>query len=349
MFWFDIFIKHFQCVRVKTTSMSLDIIKNNLDNTIDTVDFLPIERAHKGKVRESFDLANGDRAIVVTDRISAFDYILGTVPFKGQVLNEIAYWWFKKVGELGVKHHIIDKPDPSVSLVKKAKPLPVEIVIRGYLTGTTKTSSWYAYENLDRKICGIEMPEGMKKNQKFDKPIITPTTKPEVGHDEEISREEIISQGLVSEEIYAKAEEYAYKMFELGQKLAAERGLILVDTKYEMGIDSDGELIVIDEVHTPDSSRYWIADTYQERFEKGEEPQSLDKEFVRRGLVDRGIDIQADPDTYDGSRFLDDELRVQASEKYIELFEKITGEKFVFPDQSKKVQDRIKDNLAKYL
>jgi phosphoribosylaminoimidazole-succinocarboxamide synthase len=267
----------------------------------------------------------------VSDRVSAFDFILGTIPFRGQVLNQIAAWWFQKL-EGVVPHHFVRMPDPNISLVKNAKPLPVEIIVRGYLTGSTKTSSWYAYEHLNREICGLTMPAGMKKNQVFAAPIITPTTKPTVGHDEPVSREQIIERGLVSEKIYAQAEKYALKMFALGQKVAKERGLILVDTKYEMGLDDAGNLMVIDEVHTPDSSRYWIAETYEERFKAGKEPDSLDKEFVRRMLIDNGINISADPSTYDGTKFLDDPLRMAASEKYIQLYEKVTGEKFQFPE-----------------
>ncbi len=298
---------------------------------------------HSGKVRESFVLPNGNRAIVVSDRVSAFDLVWGTIPFKGQVLNQIAAWWFRKLDGV-VPHHLIDVPDPNISLVKNVKTLPVEIIVRGYLTGSTKTSSWYAYQNLDRIICGIEMSEGMKKNQKFEAPIITPTTKPEHGHDEAITREEIISQGLVPEDVYAKAEEYALTMFALGQKVAAERGMILVDTKYEMGIDADGNLIVIDEVHTPDSSRYWVADTYEDRFNNGEEPEGLDKEFVRAMLVKKGVDPGADPETFDVSGYLDDEIRTFAAEKYIQLYEKMTGEPFVFPEDLN-AKERIEKTL----
>ena len=306
-------------------------IQKALKSTVNEISFPEAVSHHKGKVRESFVLPDNKRAIVVSDRVSAFDFVLGTIPFKGQVLNQIAAWWFKKLDGV-VPHHLLDVPDSNISLVKNAKTLPVEIIVRGYLTGSTKTSSWYAYQNSNRMICGIEMPAGMKKNQKFDTPIITPTTKPESGHDEALSREEIFKRNLVSKEIYEQAEAYALKMFALGQKVAAERGLILVDTKYEMGLDDAGNLMVIDEVHTPDSSRYWIADSYKAHFDVGEEPDSLDKEFVRRMLVANGIDISADPDTYDGSKYLTDDLRTAAAEKYIQLYEKMTGESFIFPE-----------------
>ncbi len=323
-------------------------IQSALASTVNKIKFPQAQSHHSGKVRESFVLNENLRAIVVSDRISAFDLVLGTVPFKGQVLNQIAAWWFRRLDGI-IPHHLVDVPDPNISLVENVKPLPVEIIVRGYLTGSTQTSSWYAYQNLDRMICGIEMPEGMKKNQAFDSAIITPTTKPEVGHDEAISRDQIIEQGLVSKEIYEQAEDYALKMFALGQEVASERGLILVDTKYEMGINSDGELIVIDEVHTPDSSRYWKADTYQARFDAGEEPESLDKEFVRRMLVDKGIDIQADTENYDGSSFLDDEIKVAAAEKYIQLYETMTGEKFVFPENinaTERIEETLKQLVA---
>lgn len=303
-----------------------------MEHPVDKIIFENALESHSGKVRESFVVNEKQRAIVVSDRLSAFDHIWGSVPLKGQVLNQIAAWWFEKLDGV-VPHHLIEVIDPSVSLVKNATPLPVEMVVRGYLTGSTQTSAWYAYHNLDRKICGLEMPEGMHKNQAFEAAMITPTTKGNAGeHDRPISREGIINEGLVSEEIYKKAEEYTLTMFALGQKIAAEHGLILVDTKYEMGMDENGELIVIDEVHTPDSSRYWIAETYAERIANGQEPDMLDKEFVRRMLVDRGVDPTADPATYASLDVWDEEIQMAAAEKYIALFEKITGEKFVFPE-----------------
>ncbi len=316
-------------------------IRSALDFCVEKVEFEGANEVFHGKVRDSFVFPD-KRAIVVSDRLSAFDFVLGTVPFKGQVLNQIAAWWFKKLDDIGIPHHIINTPDPNISVVKNVKPLPVEIIVRGYLTGSTKTSSWYAYQNCDRVICGIEMPEGMKKNQKFATPIITPTTKPEVGHDENLSREQILERGLVAPDIYAKAEEYALKMFAFGQAEMAKRGLILVDTKYEMGITADGELIVIDEVHTPDSSRYWIADTYEERFANDQEPQSLDKEFVRMRVVESGYDVNSDENP---SKYFTDEIRTFAAQKYIELYEKVTGDKFEFPEELNSDQ-RIKRILA---
>ncbi len=313
-----------------------------LENTISEIICSGAENHHSGKVRESFTFANGKRAIVVSDRISSFDFILGTVPYKGQVLNQIAAWWFRQLDGV-VPHHLIDTPDPNISVVKNAQVLPIEIIVRGYLTGSTKTSSWYAYNNLDRVICGLEMPEGMVKNQAFGAPMITPTTKPETGHDEPVTRDEIFERGLVPEDIYTQAEAYALKMFALGQKKAAERGLILVDTKYEMGLDAEGNLMVIDEVHTPDSSRYWVADSYEARMAAGQEPEMLDKEFVRRMIVEAGYDVENDDQ--DPADFMTDAIRLEASKKYIQLYEKITGESFAYPAEGS-ARERIEQALA---
>jgi phosphoribosylaminoimidazole-succinocarboxamide synthase len=301
------------------------ILQTQLPHTIEYLPVITGAQKISGKVRESYQ-SDTTRAMVVTDRISAFDFILGTVPFKGQVLNQIAAWWFAQLDGV-VPHHLISTPHANISVVKKAEVLPVEVVVRSYLTGSTKTSSWYAYNNLDRMICGLEMPVGMKKNQKFLAPIITPTTKPKAGsgeHDVPVTRDQIIN-GMVDEALYAQVEDYALKMFALGQKKAAERGLILVDTKYEFGLDSEGKLMVIDEVHTPDSSRYWIADTYQERMKNGEEPDMLDKEFIRRMVVANGYDVNNDDQN--PADFFTEELRVVAAEKYLDLYERMTGEK----------------------
>ncbi len=315
-------------------TISEEHIKAALIRTINQVDFEQADEVHHGKVRDSF-LFKKKRAIVVSDRISAFDFILGTIPYKGAVLNQIAAWWFGQMDKLDINHHLISTPHPNVSIVKNATVIPIEIIVRGYLTGTTTTSSWYAYEHLDRKICGIDMPEGMQKNEEFEDYLVTPTTKPEEGHDEGISKQEILSRGLLTpfcsemclneEEIWQQIESTALKLFAYGQKVAKKHGLILVDTKYEMGVDEEGELMLIDEVHTPDSSRYWIKQSYKARFEQGLEPESLDKEFVRRMIVEAGYDVNSDEDP---SKYLSDEIRIEASQKYIELFEKMTGEEF---------------------
>ncbi len=324
----------------------------DLADCIDTLPFPAGATVHRGKVRESLLLSPTHRAIVVTDRISAFDLVLGTVPHKGRVLSQLAAWWFEQIGDT-VPTHFIAQPDPNVTLTRTATPLPVEIVIRGYLTGSTSTSSWHAYQHHDQVICGYRMPDNMVKNQPFAEPIITPTTKPTDGtHDAPISPEQIVAQGLVTADVYARAEEIARTLFALGQRVAADRGLILVDTKYEMGLTPDGELIVIDEVHTPDSSRYWLADTYHDRMAQGQEPDMFDKEFVRRQLVAKGIDITADTSTYDGTKFMTDDLRVSAALRYLQLFQQMTGQPLTLPSAGTAPTPRImavlSDLMAQY-
>jgi phosphoribosylaminoimidazole-succinocarboxamide synthase len=298
------------------------LIEMALDQTIDVIPDSPTRRRVSGKVRDIFELPGDRLALVTTDRISVFDYVIGSVPFKGQVLNQLAGWWLRRLDDIGIPHHLLSLPHPNVSVVRRATALPIEIVVRGYLTGSTKTSSWYAYQNLDRRISGITMPEGMRKNEPFAAPIITPSTKPDVGHDENISRDDILARGLTTPAVLDRAEDYALRMFAHGQKLAAARGLILVDTKYEMGMTADQELIVIDEVHTPDSSRYWLRETYDDRFANAEEPESLDKEFVRRMIVDNGYDITS---SVHPKTFLTDDIRIEAARRYLRLFEAITG------------------------
>jgi len=299
-----------------------DTTLQNLLN--DTIDDLPdVEGANRttGKVRESysFDNAQGDklRAIVVTDRISSFDFVLGTIPLKGQVLNAISDFWLNEATKLGIPTHHIATPHPNVSINIEADVLPVEFVVRGYLTGSTITSSWYAYQNNNREICGITMPEGMKKNEQLPAHILTPSTKADKnGRDINISKEDIIAQGIIAADIYEQAEAIAMKLFAHGQKVAAEKGLILVDTKYEMGLDKNGQVIVVDEIHTPDSSRYWIADKYEQCMSEGREPESLDKEFVRNMIVDAGYDIDSDEDP---AQYMSDDIRMAAAKKYMQL------------------------------
>ncbi len=303
--------------------MNYNVSADDLKNCLEKIEFDNGKFFHHGKVRDSFVLDENRRAIVVSDRVSAFDFILGTIPFKGQVLNQLAAWWFKKLDDIQVPHHLLSVPHPNISVVKNVTPLPVEIIVRAYVTGTTTTSSWYAYQNNNRSICGIEMPEGMKKNEILPTPIVTPTTKPEVGHDRNISKAEILEEGLVTPEVYEKVEAYALKMFAHGQAVAAKQGLILVDTKYEMGLTPEGELLVIDEVHTPDSSRYWVAASYQEKLKSGEEPEGLDKEFVRRMVVEAGYDV--DNASQDPKDFMTDEIRLAAAKKYLELYERMTA------------------------
>jgi phosphoribosylaminoimidazole-succinocarboxamide synthase len=301
-----------------------ELIRAALDQTIDEIPSSPTRQRVSGKVRDVFTLSGDRLALVATDRISVFDYVIGTVPFKGQILNQLAAWWLRKLDDIGIPHHLLSAPHPNMSVVRRAAALPIEIVVRGYLTGSTKTSSWYAYQHLERTISGITMPMGMRKNERFAKPIFTPSTKPTVGHDENISKDEILKRGLVTPAVLDAAEDYALRMFEHGQKLAAAHGLILADTKYEMGMTADGGLIVIDEVHTPDSSRYWIRATYDDRHSAGQEPESLDKEFVRRALIENGYDIAS---SVHPKTFLTDAIRIEAARRYVSLFEAVTRDR----------------------
>jgi len=310
----------------------MSYIREQLPYTLDAFEGGDLGERYKGKVRENFHV--GDEIIMVTtDRVSAFDHVLGTIPFKGQILTEIANFWFEKTKDI-VPNHIISSPDPQVLVAKKAETLPVEVIVRGYITG----SLWREYEQGINGQYGFMLPEGLKKDQKFDSPILTPSTKAEYGeHDEPIARDVIVN-GLVEESIYVQAEEYALKLFEAGQEWAAKQGLILVDTKYEFGM-VNGELIVIDEIHTPDSSRYWIADDYEARFNAGEGQNMLDKENIRQWLIERGFSGEGTPPA------LTDEIRVSLAERYIELYTKLTGQDF--HPKLGDVKSRINNNLEK--
>ena len=266
--------------------LSDTILKNQLKFAFDKTNF-KFGKKFEGKVRDNYTFG-GKRIIITTDRISAFDRVLCTIPFKGQVLNQTAAFWFDKTKNI-IDNHIINIPDPNVMLAKECNPLPVEMVVRGYITGVTATSAWYNYEKGVRNFCGNILPEGLKKNQKFANPIITPSTKAEHGaHDESISGEEIIKRKLVDENLYRQMENASLALFDFGAKLVAKNNLILVDTKYEFGV-LGGKLVLIDEIHTPDSSRFWIRDTYDELFSKNQEPQKLDKEYVRMWLSGKGF------------------------------------------------------------
>lgn len=316
------------------------IIKANLKKTVTETNFEGYEKLHVGKVRDTYK--KGDKRIIVTsDRQSAFDRILAAIPFKGAVLNRISKFWFDKTSDI-VPNHLIDTPDPNVAITKSVKIYPVEVIVRGYITGTTGTSAWVNYENGERNYCGVQLPEGLKKNQAFNSPIITPTTKPETGHDEKISREEIIARGLVLEDEWDQIEKYALAVFKRGQELAAEKGFILVDTKYEFGKDEEGNIVLADEVHTPDSSRYWVAKTYKERFEAGQEPENFDKEFLRLWFKEN-CDPYNDPELPPAP----DELVEELSYRYIDIFEKLTGETFDY-HENEDSHERIQKNLDNY-
>ena len=308
----------------------MNYISEQLNYTLDDFESNNLGEHYKGKVRENF--SQGDKILMITsDRVSAFDHVLGTIPFKGQILSEIANFWFDKTKDL-VPNHIIDTPDPQVLVAKRAKTLPVEVIVRQYITG----SLWREYSSGINGQYGFMLPEGLKKDQKFDEPLLTPSTKAEYGlHDEPISREAIVN-GLVEESVYAKAEEYALVLFKAGQEWAAKQGLILVDTKYEFGI-FEGELIVIDEIHTPDSSRYWVAKEYETRFNKGESQLMLDKENIRQWLIEKGFSGEGVPPE------LSEEIRITLAERYVELYKTLTGKQF--DPEVGDVKNRIVKNL----
>jgi len=313
-----------------------------MKNTIVKTDFnFPGQtNLYKGKVRDVYSINEDKLIMIATDRISAFDFVLPKgIPFKGQVLNQIASSFLKATIDI-VPNWLDATPDPSVSVGKKCEPFKVEMVIRGYLTG----HAWREYIDGKRMICGVPMPDGMKENDKFPEPLITPTTKAAVGHDEDISRQEILLQGIVEESDYIQLENYTRALFERGSQVAEARGLILVDTKYEFGKDSEGIITLIDEIHTPDSSRYFYKDGYQQKQNNDEKQKQLSKEFVRQWLIENGFqgkEGQSIP-------FMSEEFVASVSERYIELFEHITGEKFV-KQEVDDILERVENNILQYL
>ncbi len=310
-------------------------LREELPNTLDTTDFPRLGERRPGKVRDSY-LQPGRRLLVTTDRVSAFDVILGSIPFKGQVLNQLAAFWFEKTRDI-VPNHVISVPDPNVMVVRECEQLPLEFIVRGYITGVTKTSAWFNYERGARDFCGHRLPEGLKKDQRLAQPILTPTTKHEV-HDRPIGRDEAISERLIDAATFDEAAAICFRLFKAGVRHAAGQGLILVDTKYEIG-RLDGRLVISDEIHTPDSSRYWFRDTYAERFAAGQEQRKLDKEYVREWLVSQGFRGDGTPPP------LPDAIRIEAARRYIQAFELLTGQPFVPP--SEPAATRIPKNLRK--
>ncbi|MEC7646322.1 MAG: phosphoribosylaminoimidazolesuccinocarboxamide synthase [Bacteroidota bacterium] len=313
-----------------------------MTNTIKETSFkLPGQtKFYKGKVRDVYTLNNHTLVMVASDRISAFDHVLPEgIPYKGQVLSQIAAKFLNATSDI-VPNWMEATPDPSVTIGKMCDPFKVEMVIRGYLTG----HAWREYKSGKRMICGVPMPDGMLENQKFDSPILTPTTKAEVGHDEDISREDILSQGIVSEEDYIQLEKYTRELFQRGTEIAAEKGLILVDTKYEFGKDKNGVITLIDEIHTPDSSRYFYIEGYEEKVLSGESPKQLSKEFVRQWLIENGFQGKAGQ----AMPVMSEEYCNSVSERYIELFEYITGDKFVKEDVND-LLNRVENNILNYL
>ncbi len=310
-----------------------------LPNVLAGTDFPTLGEKYEGKVRDNY--TQGDkRFIIVTDRLSAFDRVLCLIPFKGQVLNQMAQFWFEQTKDI-IGNHVIEFPDPNVVVAKQCKPLPIEMVVRGYITGVTSTSAWYNYEKGVRNFCGNILPEGLKKNQKFDKPILTPSTKAAHGdHDESVSRDQILERTDLTLEQYDKIADASLKLYQRGVEIAAKQGIILVDTKYEFGMTPEGEIVLIDEIHTPDSSRFWFANEYEQRFAAGEEQKKIDKEYLREWLAERGFrgegEIPAIPD----------EVKVETARRYIEAYELITGR--TFEAQVGPVLERIQKNLAKF-
>ena len=313
------------------------VLAAQLDHTLAETHFTGLGERYEGKVRDNY-FGHGRRFIVVTDRISAFDRVLGTIPFKGQVLNRLAAWWFEQTKDVA-KNHVVRVPDPNVLECVDCTPLPVEMVVRAYITGSTSTSMWTHYAAGERTFCGHALPEGLVKNQRLERPLLTPATKaPKGAHDVSASREEILAGGAVSAADFDHAADMVMKLFAAGQKICAERGLILVDTKYELGKTKDGEIVIIDEIHTPDSSRFWMQSSYDERMKSGMDPEPLDKDFVRRYYT--ALDYRGDGEPPP----LPNDVRVGAAKRYIEAFERITGQTFL-PNTEPPVA-RIEKNLG---
>lgn len=308
-------------------------------NTAFTDASLSLPDRREGKVRISWDAGDDRRLLVTTDRLSAFDAVLGGVRYKGQVLNELSAFWFEKTADI-IDNHVISLPDPNALLAVAARPLPVEVIVRGYITGVTDTSLWGMYSRGERSMYGYDFPEGLRKNTALAHPIVTPTTKAEAGgHDEPLSCSEVVSRGILGADLWDKIMAAALAVFERGVTLGAEAGLILADTKYEFGLSPDGDLLLIDELHTPDSSRWWVAESFDARVHADEEPESLDKEVVRRAYADLGYTGDGPAPQLGGS------VWAETSERYISAFERLTGTKFspgVYP-----VEPRLIDACKK--
>ena len=316
---------------------SKEILKNCLTNA--QIPELP--NYVYGKVRESYSLPDGHRIMIATDRQSAFDSVLASVPYKGQVLNEISKFWFEKTINI-CANHVLEFPDPNVIITKNLEMLPIEVIVRDYMTGSTETSIWPMYEQGNRNMYGHDFPDGLVKNQKLPSTIITPTTKAAQGdHDAPITAREILDTKLLSEKLWCEVCQKAYDLFALGREVARKNGLILVDTKYEFGLDNNGVLTIADEIHTPDSSRYWIESSYQSRINNGKEPESLDKEFLRLWIVS-----QCDP-YQETIPKIPEETLLTFSKKYVSLFEQVTGLAFQPPKSHISIYDRIHKNLSK--
>ena len=328
-------------------------IKNAIPKSLKTID-LPMGIKQQGKVRDYYILPDV-RVIITTDRQSAFDRVLGEIPYKGAVLNQLAAFWFDKTEKI-IPNHLLTVPDPNVSVTKNLTGIPIEMIVRGYISGVTGTSIWGSYQKGDRVIYGIRFPDGLQKNQQLETPVITPTTHGDLtgkgGHDERLTRDQILSKDFYEEvivnnlgitynqfkKLYSQMEEAATEIFKLGSKIAKKQGLILVDTKYEFGIDDRGVLHIMDEVHTPDSSRFWKADTYERKLKRGEEPENFDKEFLRLWYAERGYKGDGIPPK------MSEELIIALSQRYIKVYEMLTGKKFAAFEYP--IDERIKKNLT---
>lgn len=320
--------------------ISETILREQLPDALAGVDLPFLGAAGHGKVRDIFRRTD-QLILVTTDRLSAFDRILGLVPYKGQVLTQLAAFWFEHTADI-IPNHLVCLPDPNVTIARACTPLPVEVVVRGYITGVTSTALWYRYSQGERSIYGIDFPDGLHKNDELPQPVITPTTKAQDGgHDERITSAEVVAQGLVSAEHWEQICAAAIAVFRRGQEVAAKGGLILVDTKYEFGLSPEGEVTLIDEVHTPDSSRFWLADTYEQRIAAGQEPDNFDKEFIRLYYAARGYRGEGEPFP------LPPDLAVQAAVRYIRTYELLTGQ--AFPAAKQPAGPRIAQNLRAWL
>lgn len=322
------------------TTQQMDLIRNELNHCLTETHF-QFGKKYQGKVRDTYDL--GDKLLLITtDRLSAFDRVLAAVPFKGQVLNLTSAWWFEQTEHI-LPNHVISIPDANATLARKCEVFPIEFVVRGYITGTTSTSLWTQYQSGVRDYCGIHFKDGLKKNEKLATPVLTPTTK-DKEHDRPISPADIIAEGWMTQADYDQASAAAMQLFQFGMKKAAEHGLILVDTKYEIGRDAEGNMRLVDEIHTPDSSRYWLSAHYEERFAAGKEPDNIDKEFLRLWFKDN-----CNPYEDAALPKAPDELIVTLASRYIQLYEMITGKPFSYTQTAGSIDERIKRHVAGWL
>jgi phosphoribosylaminoimidazole-succinocarboxamide synthase len=310
---------------------------------LDHIELPDFPGRYSGKVRENFDLPDGRRVIIATDRLSAFDRILAAIPYKGQVLTQTARFWFEQTADI-CPNHVLEYPDPNVVVGRRLDILPVEMVVRAYLAGTTGTSILTLYRQGQREMYGVRLPEGLRPNERLPMAILTPTSKAfDGGHDEPLTPAQILAQGLLTPAQWEEVSAHALALFARGQALAADRGLILADTKYEFGLDPEGRIVLADEIHTPDSSRYWMADTYAARFEAGERPDSFDKDFVRSWVAER-CDPYVDP-----VPAIPPEMIEQTSDVYVDAFRRITGRDFEAPGPDEDIAARIRRNLSRYV